>query len=75
MWKLLSFPKFWLKFLWVRDRTSLQSHNNRTEYHLGIYKVKPGEKHRMQHGIFLELAVGRPEEGDVIRYEDDFNRK
>jgi len=52
----------------------LQSHANRTEYHFGFYKVNPGEKHRMQHGLFLEIATGRPEESDIVRYEDDYKR-
>jgi hypothetical protein len=73
-WKLVKTSRFWCKLFWVRDRTSLQSHNNRTEYHFGFYKVKPGEKHRLQHGVFLEVAVGRPDEDDVTRYEDDFGR-
>lgn len=74
MWRFISFPKFWAKIIWVRGRTSLQSHNNRTEYHFGFYKVNPGEKHRMQHGLFLEIATGKPEESDIVRYEDDYKR-
>ena len=74
MVKLISLPKFWLKIIRVKGRTSLQSHNDRTEYHFGFYKVNPGEKHRMQHGIFLELALGKPREEDIIRYEDDYGR-
>lgn len=74
MWRFISFPGFWAKIIWVRGRTSLQSHANRTEYHFGFYKVNPGEKHRMQHGLFLEIATGKPEESDIIRYEDDYKR-
>ena len=75
MWRLISMPHFWLKVIWVRGRTSLQSHNNRTEYHFDLYKVLPREKHRMQRGLFLEIATGKPEESDIIRYEDDYGRK
>lgn len=73
-WKLLHFSRFWLKFLFVHGRTSLQSHAERDEYVLGLYKVKRGEQHRMGHGIFIEVAVGEPSEDDIVRYEDDFNR-
>lgn len=76
MWKLMSSKKFWLKFIWVKDgRTSLQSHQNRTEYHFGFYKIKPNEKHRLTKGFYVELAVGKPEEGDRIIHEDDYGRK
>ena len=74
MWKLIHLPNFWLKIIRVKGRTSLQSHKNRTEYHFGWYKVNPGEKHRMQHGLFLEIATGKPEEFDIVRYEDDYGR-
>ncbi len=72
--KLFGSPHFWIKVIWARGRTSLQSHNRRTEYHFGFYKVLPGEKHRMQRGLFLEIATGRPEESDIVRYEDDYGR-
>ena len=73
-WKIVGFRKFWVKLLWVRGRTSLQSHAHRTEWHFGLYKVNPGEKHRMQHGLFIEVAHGVPEESDIVRYEDDYKR-
>lgn len=63
-----------VKFLFVKGRTSYQSHKHRDEWHFGLYKVKAGEKHRMQHGVFLELALGKPKESDIIRYEDDYGR-
>ena len=75
MWKLIATPRFWVKIIWAKGRLSLQSHADRTEYHFGFYKVLPGEKHRLQHGLFLEIATGRPREEDVIRYEDDYARK
>jgi hypothetical protein len=67
-------PTWWLKFLRVKGQTSYQSHKNRTEYHIGISKVLPGEKHRMSHGFFIEFATGKPEEEDIIRYEDEYGR-
>jgi len=77
MWKIIATKKFWLKVIWVKGRTSLQSHQNRTEYHLslkGIKKIKSNEKHRMEKGLYLELAFGQPKEEDIIRYEDDYDR-
>jgi hypothetical protein len=74
MIKLFHTKRFWLKFLRVRGRTSLQSHARRSEWHFGLYKVNPEEKHRMQHGWFLELALGEPDENDIVRYTDDYNR-
>lgn len=67
-------PKFWLKLLRVKGRTSYQYHDNRTEWVLGLYKVKRGEKHRMQHGWYVELATGEPDENDIHRIEDDYAR-
>ncbi len=74
MWRLVKAKKFWLKFFLIAGRTSLQSHEERTEYQCGIWKVKSGEKHIMQHGIFFELAIGNPKEEDTIKYEDDYDR-
>jgi len=74
MVKFIHTKKFWFKFLRVKGRTSLQSHNERVEYHFGLYKVNKGEKHRMQHGWFFELATGKPDENDIIRYSDDYDR-
>ena len=75
MWTLVSGKTFWFKFLWVRGRTSLQAHKDRTEWHFGLYKVHPMEKHRLAHGAFFEFAKGRRvEEDDIIRYEDDYGR-
>lgn len=74
MFTLLKGKGFWFKFLFVKGRTSLQSHKKRDEWVVGLYKVKRGEKHRMSHGVFLELALGECEESDIIRYEDDYER-
>ena len=72
--KLIHFPNLWLKFLRVNGRTSLQSHKNRTEYWIGFMKVNPKEKHRLNRGMYFELATGNPREDDITRYEDDYNR-
>lgn len=75
MWKILWGRRFWLKFISVRGRTSLQSHNDRTEWHLGFYRVGATEKHRLLPGVYLEFAHGRrADESDIIRYEDDYGR-
>jgi len=75
MWKIISAKKFWLKFILVKGRTSLQSHNERAEWHLGLYKVPPREKHRLLRGTYFELAYGKPREEDIIRHEDDYGRE
>lgn len=72
--KLIHLKSFWFKFLFVSGRTSLQSHKERDEYFLGVFYVPAGEKHRLQHGLFLEIATGNPQEGDIVRYEDDYSR-
>ena len=72
---ILQGKSFWVKFLRVKGRTSLQSHSKRTEWHFGLYKVPIGEKHRIAHGWFIELATGTPTEEDIIRYEDDYGRE
>lgn len=71
---LLKGKGFWLKFLFVKGRTSLQSHRNRDEWVLGVYKVRKGEVHRMSHGMFFEVALGECSEDDITRYEDDYGR-
>ncbi len=40
--------------------------------------IQQGEKHRLSgvtDGVVLEVALGKPRENDIIRYEDDYNRK
>lgn len=74
MWKLVKTKRFWLKLIAVEGRTSLQSHAERTEWHIGIYKVPANEKHRMLKGLYVEFAFGNPKEEDITRYEDDYGR-
>jgi len=74
MWRLIKTKKFWLKLIFVRSRTSLQSHAERTEWHAGIYKIPENEKHRLLKGFYVELAFGNLSEKDVIRHEDDYGR-
>ena len=74
MWTLIRTKKFWSKFIAVQSRTSLQSHSQRTEWHIGIYRIPKNEKHRLLKGFYIELAFGNPKEEDIIRYEDDFGR-
>lgn len=72
--KFIDTGKMWIKFLDVSGRTSLQSHALRDEYFIGFYKVKRGEKHRLNRGKYLELAIGVTKESDIKRYEDDYGR-
>lgn len=74
MIKLWHSKRFWIKFLYVPRRTSLQHHEYRTEYHIGISKIAPGDRHRMSKGLFFEVATGDPDEADIIRHDDDFGR-
>jgi hypothetical protein len=66
--------RFWVKIIRAKGRLSLQSHARRTEYHLGLQKIQPHDKHRIQNGIVLEIATGDPNEDDIVRYEDDYGR-
>lgn len=77
MWKFIHHKKFWLKAIFVKGggRTSLQAHSKRTEYHFGLYKVSPMQKHRLLPGFYLEFVHGSPDEDDIIRYEDDYGRE
>lgn len=68
---------FWLKYIFVKERTSLQSHERRTEYHIsirGIRKITPNSIHQMTRGRYFEVAFGHPTEEDIDRYKDDFGR-
>lgn len=45
-----------------------------------VYRVPAGTKHRIinpsRYTLHLtEVAVGRPDEDDIIRYEDDYGRE
>lgn len=73
--KFFHTKRFWLKILRVKGQTSYQSHDHRTEYFIGIFKVDPLEKHRLNKGLYIEFAVGEPSEEDVIRWEDKYGRK
>ena len=74
MVKFIHTKKFWIKFLYVKGQTSLQTHANRGEWHFGLYHVRPNEEHRLRHGVFFELAHGKPEEEDITRIKDDYGR-
>lgn len=78
---LIKRPTWWLKFLYVSGRTSLQYHNDRAEYVFGIRptklvftRIKPWQEHRMENGIYFEVATGKPSEDDIVRIQDDYNR-
>lgn len=75
MWKMFNTKRSWLKLILVHGRTSLQSHSQRTEWHFGLYKVEPMQKHRLLPGAYFEFVHGNPQEDDIIRYEDDYGRE
>lgn len=72
--KLIHCPSVWVKLLVVKGQTSYQSHKDRDEYFVGIFKVPHNEKHRMSRGWYLEIATGTPNESDITRYEDNYDR-
>lgn len=74
MVKPLHLKSVWLKLLRVKGQTSYQSHERRTEYVVGLFKISPGEKHRYNKGWYIELATGEPSESDIIRFEDKYGR-
>ncbi len=74
MWRLIKTKKFWLKIIFVKSKTSLQAHSQRTEWHIGAYKVPKNGRHVLNKGIYLELASGNLKEEDIIRYEDESGR-
>lgn len=74
--RLFNTPFFWVKLIKIHPghRTSLQSHKMRSEIHLSIQYFGKERKHRMNEGLYLEFAFGRPVENDIERYEDDYGR-
>ncbi|MFQ5787819.1 MAG: hypothetical protein ACE5H1_07530 [Thermodesulfobacteriota bacterium] len=79
MLKLWHTRKLWIKLIYVKKgkRTSLQYHEQRTEFQLtkkGWNKISPWEHHRLEHGFCLEIAIGLPRENDITRLEDDYDR-
>lgn len=74
--RLVNTRFFWVKLIKVNPghRTSLQSHDKRSELHLSINYFGKGEKHRMGQGWYIEFALGRPREEDIKRYDDDYGR-
>lgn len=75
--KLISTPFFWVKIILVKKghRTSLQRHDERIEYHVGIQLIDKEIAHRMGRGIYLEFAFGKPKESDIVRLKDDYGRE
>jgi len=77
MIKLIHTRTLWVKVIRMKRRNSLQTHDHRKEIHLSFWKMKRiavNEKHRMEPGLYLEIAYGLPAEDDIKRYEDDFGR-
>ena len=80
MIKIWHSKNIWIKLLHVYTRNSLQSHENREEYHIRLPWVwlskfiAKKEVHRMTRGWYIEIATGTPTENDITRYEDDYGR-
>lgn len=87
MWLLWHTTRLWVKIIRVDEghRTSLQSHKDRAELHIRLnagtdndFKVRKVPKyrmHRMGPGLYLEIAWGCPNEEDIVRYADDYDRE
>ena len=66
--------------VWVvlRGKVRAQIGTKETVFSVGdMCRVKQGEKHRIYgvtDAVVLEAAFGKPLEGDIIRYKDDYNR-
>lgn len=75
--RIFNLPFVWVKFIKVNGghRTSLQSHKFRDELHISFRFIKRGQIHRMGDGVHFEVAFGKPDENDIIRYADDYGRK
>ena len=75
---------FWIKLIYVRPDhyTSSQYHANRAEFHMLVWPPIPWEwrlvrrykVHRLVHGLYVELAWGRPSESDIVRLRDRYGR-
>ena len=70
---LLQGKRWWVKRLSLKGRLSDQRHAHRDE--LWLIWVPRGTWHRIGgRGEFLELALGKPKESDVVRRADDYGR-
>ena len=80
-------PNIWVKEIFVKPgkRTSIQSHQEREEHWFIVEGekmkkiiIKRNEKHRIEGGSkglrLIEVAIGSPDENDIIRYSDDYGR-
>ena len=78
MYKIIHLPFFWVKWINVKTRTSLQYHYYRYELHIsikGVVLIKPRANHRLLEGKYLEIAWGKVvSEKDIIRLVDDYGR-
>jgi hypothetical protein len=82
MWMIADAPRWWVKIIrvWPGQRTSLQSHDHRSELHIGLdhwywRHIGRREHHRMTGGRYLELAWGDSvREDDLTRISDDYGR-
>ena len=82
MVRFIHITPFWVKLIRVYpgEATSDQLHRERTEYHVYLprvwssKKIRPGERHRMEGGWYIEVATGRPREDDIVRFDDKYGR-
>jgi len=78
--KPFGLPWLWVKYISVEPgkQNSLHYHQSRRELVWKLpctfYTVAKNKPHRLITGSYVEIAVGRPDENDVVRIEDDYGR-
>ena len=70
MWTILGTSRAWFKFLVVGSNTSLQSHNYRTEWHIGFCKITPKNKPHILPGVYIKLINSKKSPPDLSIDED-----
>lgn len=86
-WRMLSQDDtHWVKYIVIypHSRSSLQTHERRNEHWINLTKrttsfIQAGDKHRLVNSTdepmhIIEVATGKPDENDITRIEDDYDR-
>ena len=74
--------------IWIILQGSFNIHHGKSKSSISIYRrsknhasplvVRRGDIHRLEglgnKNVLLEIALGRPDENDIIRHEDDYGR-
>lgn len=74
--------------IWIILQGSFNIHYGKSKSDISIYRcnknhtspwvVRCGDVHRLEglgsKNVLLEIALGRPDENDIVRHEDDYGR-